>query len=138
MSQTIQIVNLHQGILDLSVVKDVNGMPVVLQPKGMSGSSRECFDETANHPRVVAAKWLSVQSGAATPVAAAPEPVKAAPPPPPPAPKAAPEPMPEPVAETVEMSVETVSATDSMVVTPTEDTPVAAPASESRKNKRGR
>ena len=144
MSQTIQIVNQHQGILDLSVVKDVNGLPVVLQPKGMPGSSRECFDETANHPRVVAmagAKWLIVQAGAAAPVVAttearppAPAPVEAAPP-------APPEPVeatPEPEAAVVETPSETVEASDTLAVTTTEDTPVAAPASESRKNKRHR
>lgn len=143
MSRTIQIVNEYPGILDLSVIKDVVNIPVVLQPKGTGGASRECFSEAADHPSVLAMKKagrVSIRGEAAAaapapapaPVAAAPAPapVEAAPPAPEPAsePEAlppAPEPTPEPV-----MAVEEPADA------PAEDGP--APSFESRRSNKSR
>jgi hypothetical protein len=49
---TILIHNERPGILDLSGVQDVNGLPVVLQAKGSPGDTRECPYEAGSHPHV--------------------------------------------------------------------------------------
>lgn len=60
---TIFLNNERIGIMDLSAVEDVAGLPVVLQPKGHKGSSRECLEAVLEHPNVITmldAKWVSV------------------------------------------------------------------------------
>lgn len=56
MSQVLHLVNEYPGILDLSAINDVQGKRVVLQPKGMNGSERECFTEVEDHPHVITFK----------------------------------------------------------------------------------
>jgi len=63
MSRPVYLVNDHHGIVDLSMVSDVLDKPVVLRPKGLSGSTRECFPEALQHPhvqKVIHAKWVHV------------------------------------------------------------------------------
>lgn len=70
------ITNLMPSILDLSAVKDVNGNPVTLRPKGSPGDSRDLPEAAWRHDaveRVIEMKWATF----GTPVAApAPEPMK--------------------------------------------------------------
>jgi len=149
MSRTIQIVNEYPGILDLSVIKDVVNIPVVLQPKGTGGASRECFSEAADHPSVLAMKKagrVSIRGEAAAaapapapapaPVAAAPAPapVEAAPPAPAPAPEPAPEP--EALPPAPEPTPEPVMAVEEPAEAPAEDGP--APSFESRRGNKSR
>jgi len=146
MSRTIQIVNEYPGILDLSVIKDVVNIPVVLQPKGHGGASRECFAEAADHPSVMAMKKagrVSVRedatAAAAPPVAAAPAPAPTPAPAPepealPPAPEPAPEPTPE--ATSMEAAPEPVMAVEEPADAPAEDGP--APSFEARKGSKPR
>lgn len=97
---TVHLVNERPGIQDLSMLKDINGKPVVLQPKGLAGASCECPKAVMDSPiiaRLKAANWLSVGH----PTAATEAPAAAAPPPPPaPAPVAAP----VEAAETIKMA----------------------------------
>lgn len=130
MSQIIFLVNEYPGILDLSSVSDVEGKRVVLQPKGMAGSERECFAEIEAHPHVVTFKTagrLSIRrSDAALSAPAAP------------APAAEPAPVVDtsvgavPVAEAApEPAAVEVAATESAAVSDTLDvqvTPAEAPA----------
>lgn len=75
------ITNKHESILDLTPLRDVYDVTVVLRPRGTPGDSREVSGETAADPiieRVKGAGWINIT--AATSVAAAPasEPVPAA------------------------------------------------------------
>lgn len=66
MSQHIFLTNEYPGILDLSAINDVEGKRVLLQPKGMDGSERECFAEVEEHPHVqvfVTGGRLSIRRG---------------------------------------------------------------------------
>ncbi len=67
---TILVQNERTNVLDLSGVQDVNGLPVVLQPKGTDGEARECPAEAIDHPHLVGvlnAKWVSTRPAAAAP-----------------------------------------------------------------------
>ena len=90
------ITNKHASTLDLTPLRDVFDVIVVLRPQGTPGDSREISEETAADEiveRVKRAGWVSVTAtGAlAAPVAVAPEPVAVAP-----EPEMSPEPEPEP------------------------------------------
>lgn len=52
MSQTIHLVNNYPGIIDLHMIDDVHGKPVMLRPKGHAGDIRECFPHVLEHPHV--------------------------------------------------------------------------------------
>ena len=154
MSRTIQIVNEYPGILDLSVIKDVVNIPVVLQPKGTGGASRECFSEAADHPSVLAMKKagrVSIRGEAAAPAPApapvaappAPAPVEAAPPAPEPAPEPealppAPEPTPEPVMAVEEPAAAAESAEAAPEAAPEAPAEEPAPSFESRRGNKSR
>jgi hypothetical protein len=61
MNRTEHIVNNWPGIVDLSPLTDVQGRRLVLQPKGMDGSSKEVHAEVAEHTHVqrfVGARWV--------------------------------------------------------------------------------
>lgn len=67
---TILVQNERPGVLDLSGVQDVNGLPVVLQPKGTDGETRECSSDVVDHPHMVnvlSAGWVSLRPAAAAP-----------------------------------------------------------------------
>ena len=73
MSQSVHLVNNHHGVVDLSMISDVVGKPVVLRPKGHAGASRECFADVLEHPhvkQVLKAKWVRVEDAAPTAPAA--------------------------------------------------------------------
>ena len=97
---SILVNNERPGVLDLSGVQDVDGLPVVLQPKGTPGDTRECPTEALDNPHLVRVHevgWVSVRPTAAK-VAVKVTVVEAPPvPPAPPAPE--PEPEPEPITE---------------------------------------
>lgn len=105
--------NTQESTLDLTPLRDVYDVVLVLRPKGSPGDSREISEETASDDvvgRVKTAGWVTV-SGVAAPAAAVPPPAAAALPPPPapsPAPVAvtAPEPTMEMPKETVDALVE--------------------------------
>lgn len=148
MGQIIFLVNEYPGILDLSSINDVEGKRVVLQPKGMPGSERECFAEIESHPHITTFKQagrLSIRRST-TPkadpaparvaakdpatgktdiaAAAAPEP---APLPPPPAPPAPP----------VEIAMaEPVSVSDAVDVKATPADDAGTPAATSSRRRR--
>jgi len=91
---SILVNNERPGVLDLSGVQDVDGLPVVLQPKGTPGDTRECPTEALDNPHLVRVHevgWVSVRPTAAK-VAVKVTVVEA-----PPAPE--PEPEPEPITE---------------------------------------
>ena len=70
------IVNEMPSVLDLSVIKDVNGNAVTLRPRGTPGASREVVLEATRHEvvqRVIDLKWVSIRAVSA-PAAAEPEP----------------------------------------------------------------
>lgn len=76
------ITNEMSSVLDLSVIKDVQGLPVALRPAGKPGSSREISLAASQHDvvqRVVSTKWVSLRS-AAIAVPSAPPAPEAAPP----------------------------------------------------------
>jgi hypothetical protein len=65
---TIIIYNERAGILDLHMVRDIAGKPVVLQPKGMKGDHRECPADALNNPHVMKIKtagWIRVDKNEA-------------------------------------------------------------------------
>jgi len=151
MSRTIQIVNEYPGILDLSVIKDVANIPVVLKPKGTNGASRECFSDASEHPSVLAMKKagrISIKDSAIAPTPA-PEPVVvAAPPAPAPATEpvvvapepvvAAPEPPPEPAPEPVAAAPEPEPEPEPAAAAPEEPaTESEAPSASSFESRRG-
>ena len=80
---TVILHNERAGILDLHMVKDLDGHPVVLQPKGMKGDHRECLEtvlENAHVKKIRDAKWIRVEHGGAVKAPAAPPAPPAAPP----------------------------------------------------------
>ena len=91
MSRTIHLVNDHHGILDMPMIRDVANRPVALRPKGLAGSSCECFPDVERHPHVQAvirARWAHVERAAIVP-------------PPPAAPAPAPAPVTVPLGDVV-------------------------------------
>lgn len=89
--------NTQASTLDLTPMRDVFDVIVVLRPKGAKGDSREISAETAEHEtvaRVKKAGWISLEPTGAVPVVAAPVPVTA------PTPATVAEPEPAPVLET--------------------------------------
>ena len=105
MSQSVHLVNNTNGIVVLSMIRNVLGKPVVLKPAGHPGASDECFIEALQNPHVqglIKAKWVQANhptAPAATMVAPAPKPAPAPTPVPAPAPAPAPAPIPEPTPE---------------------------------------
>lgn len=80
---TVLVKNVMSSLLDMSAIKDVNGNPVTLQPKGKPGDSRECPAAIVNDEivqRVKDMKWIEIVSTAVAPPPPPPVPVEAAPP----------------------------------------------------------
>lgn len=58
------IVNQMPSVLDLSVIKDVNGNPITLRPKDQAGSKREVTSDAVMHEvvqRVLAQQWVRIE-----------------------------------------------------------------------------
>lgn len=80
---TVLVKNVMSSLLDMSAIKDVNGNPVTLQPKGKPGDRRECPAAVVNDEvvqRVRAMKWIEIESTAVAPPPSPPVPAEAAPP----------------------------------------------------------
>jgi hypothetical protein len=116
----INLINEKNSKLDLSSVKDAKGAMVILQPKGMKGSQRECHEDVLAHPHVVSflqAKWLRYEEVSLKPIEAKPAPapapvVEPAAPVPPPSNEQTPE---APAEETTQPVAEDVPATEAPV-----------------------
>lgn len=64
MQPTVQLVNARLSIVDLSMVHDILGKPVVLRPMGHDGDRRECYQDVLEHPHIKAvlkAAWVRVE-----------------------------------------------------------------------------